>query len=106
MGATTKENDLNLKLVKDYKPNRNTSQKVPKQRRISDSPPTRNKKELVPGFRLLFKKAATPRPPSLQRPNLKIRGKTPGMRDLELAPIARNSPKISHDARIRFKSYY
>ena len=105
MGSTYKENDLSLKLTQELKPNRNTSQKVPKQRRVSESP-TKNKKEIFTGFRLLFKKAATPRPPSLQRPNLKNRGKTPGMRDLELAPIARNSPKISHDAKIRFKPYY
>ncbi|OMJ90746.1 hypothetical protein SteCoe_6823 [Stentor coeruleus] len=106
MGSTYKESDLNLKLSVEGRPGRNTSQRVPKQRRISDSPPSKNKKEIISGFRLLFKKAATPRPPSLQRPNLKNRGKTPGMRDLELAPIARNSPKISNDARLRFKPYY
>jgi serine/threonine protein kinase len=106
MGSTNKENDLTIKLTQEIKSTRNTSQKVPKQRKISDSPPSRNRKENFSGFRLLFKKAATPRPPSLQRPNLKNRGKTPGMRDLELAPIAKNSPKISHDAKIRFKSYY
>ena len=105
MGSTYKENDLSFKFAQEQKANRNTSLKMPKQRN-SESPTTKNKKEIFTGFRLLFKKAATPRPPSLQRPNLKNRGKTPGMRDLELAPIARNSPKISYDAKIRFKPYY
>jgi 5'-AMP-activated protein kinase catalytic alpha subunit len=102
MSNTYKDGDLSFKINSESRPGRNTSQKVPKHRRITDSPPSRNKKEIFSGFRLLFKKASTPRPPSLQRPNLKNRGKTPGMRDLELAPIARNSPKIYHDAKIRF----
>ena len=105
VGTTYKEHDLGLKLGQETKL-RNVSQKVPKHRRISESPQSKNKKEIFNGFRLLFKKAATPRPPSLQRPNLKNRGKTPGMKDLELAPIARNSPRISNDGRIRFKPYY
>jgi len=106
MGSTYKESEFSFKIAQENKPIRNISLKVPKQRRISDSPPSKPKKEVFSGFRLLFKKSATPRPPSLQRPNLKNRGKTPGMRDFELAPIARNSPKISHDAKIRFKPYH
>lgn len=106
MASTYKDSDLSFRLTQDLKSNRNTSQKTPKHRKSSESPTNKPKKEAVSGYRLLFKKSSTPRPPSLQRPGLKNRNKTPGMKDFELAPISRNSPKIAQDGKIRFKAYH
>ena len=106
MASTYKDSDLSFRLTQDLKSHRNTSQKVPKQRKSSESPPTKPHKEVTSGIRLLFKKASTPRPPDLQRPGLKTRNKTPGLRDLELAPIARHSPKISQEGKMRLKAYH
>ena len=105
MGSTYRESENGCKFADEVKTNRNTSQKVPKQRKVSESPPFKNKREIFSGFRLFFKKSITPKPHSLQRHAIKNRNKTPGMKELELAPITRNSPKISNEAKIRLKSH-
>jgi len=105
MTSTNKESGMEFGVGKDIRSHRNASERVPKHRKISDSPQSRAKNELSFGIRLLFKKAATPRPPSLQKNGLKHRGKTPGIKGIELAPLAKFSPKPAQEGRIKFKAY-
>ena len=105
MTSTNKESGLGIGLGKEIRSHRNASERVPKHRKISDSPQSRAKHDLSFGIRLLFKKAATPRPPSLQKNGLKNRGKTPGIKGIELAPLAKFSPKPVQEGKIKFKAY-
>jgi serine/threonine protein kinase len=104
MITTSKESELNLS--NDMKSYRNTSERAPKHRKISESPQNRAKGEISFGLRLLFKKASTPRPPSMQKTGIRLRGKTPGMKGIELAPLAKYSPKPGHEGKMRFKHYH
>lgn len=105
MTSTNKDSGLGLGMGREIKSHRNASERVPKHRKVSESPNSRAKHDVSFGIRLLFKKAATPRPPSLQKTMIKNRGKTPGMKGIELAPLAKYSPKPGQEGKIKFKPY-
>jgi 5'-AMP-activated protein kinase catalytic alpha subunit len=102
-GSVSGNKDVDTADIKSF---RNTSERSSKQRKVSESPQSRGRNEISFGLRLLFKKASTPRPPSMQKTGIKVRGKTPGMKGIELAPLSKYSPKPANEGKLKFKHYH